>query len=113
LLSHYDDLFHEDFEWHPALIGGVDGRTYRGRTEFEQYWRDFTDAFDEIDFGAPRVEPLGSHRVIARGTVHVRGAGGGVPIEQDAAYVIDVRDDRIVAGHTFFSRADAEEFASA
>jgi ketosteroid isomerase-like protein len=113
LLDHYDQLFHEDFEWQPALIGGVDGRTYRGRADFERYWRDFTDAFEEIAFGAPQVEALGSGRLMAWGNLHVRGSGGGVPIEQEAAYVIDVRDYRIAAGRTFFSRAEAEEFARA
>ena len=113
LLAHYDDLFDEDFEWRPALVGGLDGRMYRGRAGFEQYWRDFTDAFEEIDFGAPQVEAVGSARVLAWGTLHVRGAGGGVPIEQEAGYVFDVRDLRVVAGRTFFSRDEAEEFARA
>jgi ketosteroid isomerase-like protein len=113
LLAHYDDLFHEEFEWRPALIGGLDGRTYHGRDEFEQYWRDFTDAFEELDFGTPQVEARGSGRVLAWGKLHVRGTGGGVPIEQEAAYVIDLREGRIVAARTFFSRAEAEEFARA
>ena len=113
LLSHYDYLFHEDFEWRPALIGGLDGRTYRGRAEFEQYWRDFTDAFEEVDLGATRVECLGPERVLAWGNLHVRGAGGGVPIDQEAGYVLDVREFRMIAGRSFFSRAEAEEFARA
>ncbi|HEX2128445.1 MAG TPA: nuclear transport factor 2 family protein [Solirubrobacterales bacterium] len=112
LLTRFDDIFDEEFEWHPALIGGLDGRTYRGRTEFEQYWRDFTSAFEEIDFGEPRAEPLGPDRVLAWGRLHVRGAGGGVPIDQEAAYVVDLRDGKLVAGRTFFSRAEAEEFAA-
>ena len=113
LLARYGDIFAEDFEWRPALIGGLDGRTYRGRAEFEEYWQDFTDAFETIDFGAPKVEPLGPDRVLAWGALHVRGAGGGVPIDQEAAYVLDLREHRVVAGRTFFSRAQAEEFARA
>ena len=113
LLARYDEFFHEDFEWRPALIGGLDGRTYRGPAEFEQYWRDFTDAFEEIDFGTPEVEALGATRVLAWGPIHVRGAGGGVPIEQEAGFVFDVRDRRVIAGRSFFSRAEAEEFARA
>jgi ketosteroid isomerase-like protein len=113
LLAHYDELFHEEFEWRPALVGGLDGRTYHGRAGFEQYWRDFTGAFDEIDFGNPGVEALGTNRVLAWGDLHVRGAGGGVPIEQEAAYLFEVRDRKVIAGRTFFSRAEAEEFAGA
>jgi ketosteroid isomerase-like protein len=113
LLERYDDFFAEDFEWRPALTGSFDGRVYRGRSEFEQYWRDFTEAFEGLDFGAPRVQALGGGRVLASGTVHARGAGGGVPIAQEGAYVIDLREGKIVAGRTFFSHAEAEDFARA
>ena len=112
LIDRYDEFFAEDFEWMPALVGGVTGRTYRGREAFAEYWRDFTDAFDEIEFGEPTFTELGRERVVAVSPIHVRGAGGGVPIDLEAAYVFDFRDRRIVAGHSFFSRADAEEFAA-
>jgi hypothetical protein len=41
------------------------------------------------------------------------GSGGGVPIDRETAYVFEVRDGLITAGHSLFSRADAEEFARA
>jgi ketosteroid isomerase-like protein len=111
LLARYDEFFDEDFKWRPALVGGLDGRVYRGRAGFEQYWRDFTEAFDEMDFGNPRWETVGAARVLGSASLHVRGSGGGVPIDQEAAYVFDIRDGKVVAGRTFFSRAEAEEFA--
>ena len=113
LLARYDEFFDECFEFRPALVGGLDGRSYRGREEFEQYWRDFTDAFEEIDFGRPQIELVGPGRVLVVANLHVRGAGGGVPIEQEAGFLWDVCDGLITAGRTFFSRAEALEFAHA
>ena len=113
LLARYEEFFDKDFEFRPALVSGLDGRTYLGREGFEQYWRDFTDAFEEIDFGQPQAELVGPGRVLVVAHLHVRGAGGGVPIEQEAGFVWDVRGGLIIAGRTFFSRTEALEFASA
>jgi ketosteroid isomerase-like protein len=113
MLDRYDEFFAEDFVWEPALVGGVDGRTYRGRDGLATYWDDFTEALGEPRLGEPEVEEIRPDRVLLASTIHVRSAGGGVPIDQDAAYVFDVRDGRIVYGRTFFSRAEAEEFARA
>jgi ketosteroid isomerase-like protein len=111
LRDRYDEFFSADSEWTPALVGTVEGgRSYVGRDEFADYVRDFTAAFEEAEWGDPSLESIDAARVLLTSPMRVKGTESGVPIEVDAAFIIEVRNGRIVAGHSFFSRAEAEEF---
>ncbi len=110
LLDRYDELLTADFEWHPALLGAFRKRAFRGREEFAEYWREFNEGFEGPALGDAEFEALGSGRVLGTGRLAVKGVGSGVPIDQEVAYLFEVRDGRVSYGRTFFSRREAEEF---
>ena len=46
LLERYEEFFTNDFDFRPAMTGSIDGRTYRGRDGFAEYWNDFYESQD-------------------------------------------------------------------
>ena len=111
LMARYEEFFSADFEWHPALIGAIEGdRTYVGRDAFAEYWREFTSVFGEVRPGPARAENAGEGRVLITAPIELEGAASGLPIGRDIAWVFDVADGRITRGWSFMSPADAEEF---
>jgi ketosteroid isomerase-like protein len=110
LHARYDDWFSEGFEWSPILLSSVDGRSYRGKAEFGDYWDQFLDAFTVSKLGEGSLEAIDDERVLVTADLRVKGAGSGVPIDRTVAYLFEVRDGRITSGRTFFSPSDAREF---
>jgi ketosteroid isomerase-like protein len=114
LLDRYDELFTEDFRWRPAAQGLIEGlREYRGREGFEQYWDDFEASFSGFGFTNGRFTAVGDDTVLARFRLAVYGTGSGVPVEQDAAWVLRFDGDRIAYGESFMNQDDAEAAAHA
>jgi ketosteroid isomerase-like protein len=113
LLDRYDRLFGSEFEWHPALVGGLDGRTFVGSAAFADYWREIEATFDEFSFRDVVFEDLGDGAVLVTARVRSRGIASGVELDNEAAFVFVARNGLIISGQSFFSRADAEAFARA
>ncbi len=109
LLERYDEFFADDFEFRPVLAGSVEGRTYRGRSGFEEYWRSFNDAFEGIEFIGPAFESVDADRILVTTTVRGHSAGAQVPIELEVAHLWEIKDGLIAAGETFTSPRDARE----
>jgi ketosteroid isomerase-like protein len=110
VLDRYEDWFSQDFEWNPILLTSVDGRTYRGKAEFRNYWDQFLDAFSEVELGEGSIEAVEGDQVLITAGLRVKGAGSGVPIDRTVAYLFEVRDGLVTSGRTFFSPSDAREF---
>jgi ketosteroid isomerase-like protein len=109
--SHFGGIVAEDFRWHPALIGTVEGtRTYVGRAGFAEYLEDFNTAFASAQFFSAEFEEIEPGRVLVAASMRVTGAGSGIPLDMDVAYVLDIENGRCVVGRSFFTRAEAEEF---
>ena len=110
IVDRYGDWFAEDFEWAPVLLSSVDGRVYRGETEFREYWDEFLAVFPDVSLTAGSLEAIGADRVLLTADIHAKGAGSGVPIDRTVAFLFEVHNERITAGRTFFSPRDAREF---
>lgn len=114
LSSLFGGLLSDDFAWHPALVGAVEGaRTYVGAREYAAYVDDFNSTFDEVRVGSAAFEEVAPGLVLITGSLHVTGSGSGVPVETEAAYVFQFDGGQAISGRTFFSRGDAEEAAKA
>jgi ketosteroid isomerase-like protein len=46
LAAYYDELFTPDYEWFPALVGAVDGDSFRGREGIEAYVETASEAWE-------------------------------------------------------------------
>jgi ketosteroid isomerase-like protein len=110
LVDQYAKWFTDDFEWRPALIESVEGRTFRGESGFREYWEEFLEAFTDVSVVDAKLEAVDDTTVLVTGIVRGRGAGSGIPIDREVAYLFETRGRRITAGRTFFTPGEAREF---
>jgi ketosteroid isomerase-like protein len=94
-----------DVEFIP-LRAGTEG-VYRGHEGVERFWADNRETFETFE---PNYElrDVGG-RVLAWGTIHVRGRGSGVEMDIPTGGIFDVRGGRIVRWQDFGSREKALE----
>jgi ketosteroid isomerase-like protein len=92
-------------EWVP-LRAATEG-AYRGHAGFEKFWADTDENFETFE---PQFElrDLGD-RVLAWGTLHVRGSGSGVETDIPTGGIFEVREGGIVRWQDFGSKEEALE----
>ena len=84
-------------EWHAfmeELLGGA-GRVYTGHTGVREFFRDFSDHFDELHWEYSDIRDLGD-RVLAIGTFRARGRASGAEVETPIGLLIDYDENAIV-----------------
>ena len=103
-------FLHPDLETRPALVGALEGTTYRGVDGMRQFWADIDATWAEF-----RIEPTEFRQVqggvLVLGRVYARGRESGIPLEANAAWLAGVRDGRLVTFQSFNGQAEALEAA--
>src|ERR1044071_7440295 len=97
----HPDLFHPDIEFLPAR-SATEG-AFLGYAGLEKFLADTAEVFDKFEFSAMELEDVGD-QVLAWGTIHVRGAGGGVETDIATAGLFDFRDGKIVRWKDYGSK---------
>jgi hypothetical protein len=114
LLDRYDEFFDEELEFHPVMVGSVEGgRSFVGRRGFAEFVDEFTSAFAEMQLEDPSFEDVGGGRILVTASMSIRGSSSGVPLQTPSAFLFEVHGDKVARARSFFSRADAEDFARA
>jgi limonene-1,2-epoxide hydrolase len=92
-----------DLDWIPARAATE--RTYHGHRGFEKFLADTRETFEIFE---PRFElrDLGE-RVLASGTISVRGSGSGIEMDFPVGGIFDFRGGRIVCWQDFGSKEQA------
>ena len=92
-----------EVEWVP-LRAATEG-SYRGHDGFESWWADTNDTFETFE---PHFElrDLGD-RVLAWGTIRMKGKGSGVEMEVPVGGIFDFREGRITRWEDFGSKEKA------
>jgi ketosteroid isomerase-like protein len=99
------ELFDADVEW-IAARSGIEG-AFRGHAGMLEFRADTLASFDKFE---PSFELLDlGERVLAWGTIRVRGRDSGIEIEVPVGGVFDFRDGRIARWQDFGSREKALE----
>jgi hypothetical protein len=98
---------HADFELHPLYLD----RVYKGYEGLQELWADLLQTWDDYRLSLDEVVALGEHALVL---AHVtgRGAGSGVPIDQEIALLCVFEGDKAIWAKTFTSRRDAMEAAA-
>jgi ketosteroid isomerase-like protein len=96
---------HPDIELH-SVIAGFAGTTYRGHEGIERFVTDMTEAFDKWELDLVEVTEFAPGRVLGVGTVHLRGRGSGVTVDQPCAWLIDHDDGIVTRFEPFLNRVD-------
>ena len=101
---------HPDLETRPALVGGLEGVTYRGVDGMRQFWADIDAAWAEF-----RIEPAEFRQVedavLVLGRTYARGRQSGISLESDAGWLAGIREGRLVKFQSFNSHNEALEAA--
>jgi uncharacterized protein len=100
-----------DFEW--ITPSGVLGfGTYRGREEFLEFMRTWTeDEFEGWSIELERLIDAGDDRVVGLFHQRATGKGSGVPVELHMALVYELEDGRVIRFRNFLDPAEALEAA--
>ena len=81
---------HPAVEFHvflEELLGG-EGRVYSGHAGVREFFRDFSEHFDQLHWEYPDIRDLGD-RVLAIGTFRARGRGSGAEVETPLGVLVD------------------------
>jgi ketosteroid isomerase-like protein len=97
-----------DAEWIPPSEASAGVRSvYRGREEFAEFMRTWTEDFEDYSVWLEEMIDAGGDRVV--GLFHHRATekGSGVPVELHMALVYQVQEGRIVRIWNFIDPAEA------
>jgi ketosteroid isomerase-like protein len=88
------EVMHPDVEWRPALgPGGVEGRVYRGRDEYEAWLRtELMEVWEEFRAENLDIRELPGDRVLLLGELVVKGKASGVEIRTPFGQLAHLRD---------------------
>ena len=113
VLAAYDEHLDPDYEWCPAVVGGLEENSYRGPEGVRRYYEERDEAFEDN-----RVD-LVSFREVAKDVLalHVRstakGRASGARIDEEVGLVYRMRDGRILKARAYTSYAEALAAATA
>ena len=97
----------EEIEWVPVTVASVEGEaTFRGRDGVREFFEQWSRTWERWELALEEYREVGD-RVVALGRVHARGRGSGVELDQEAAYVFDLRAGELARGESFFSHDEA------
>ena len=104
-------LMADDYEW--VLAGEpFEGRSvWRGREDWVEFMRLWTEQFDDYSFQVERLIDAGRDRVVALVRQSGTGKESGVPVEWDHGLVIELKDGRLIRATNYLSHAEALEAA--
>jgi ketosteroid isomerase-like protein len=84
-----------DAEIHLDPLRAATEGTFDGHEGIRNWWRDTQESFEVFRLGYPDVRDLPAGRVIALGSIHIRGRGSGVETDTPTAVIADFRDGRM------------------
>jgi ketosteroid isomerase-like protein len=100
------DLVTPDFELFPAVIGVVEGGSYRGRDGLATYFDTLSDAWGEMRIVPDELRDLGD-RVLVLGRIEGHGRGSGVPVHAPQGIIFDVRGGKMSRIRTYLDHGEA------
>jgi ketosteroid isomerase-like protein len=97
-------------ELHSAIIGGAEGKVFRGHDGWRRWYAESMESFEELRTELTEYRDLGD-RIAAFGHIHARGRGSGLELDSPTGWVFTVRRGKVVKAEGFLSRAQALEAA--
>jgi ketosteroid isomerase-like protein len=99
-----------DAEWIVPVEAPGLRSVYRGREEFIEFMRTWTEDFD-WSIELEQVIDAGNGRVVITSRQRATGKGSGVPVELQMGALWEVKGGRVIRIENFFDPADAFEVA--
>jgi ketosteroid isomerase-like protein len=106
----FDEFFHPDFEWRPA-VAELGDRIYVGREGFCEWQREMEAITEETTQSDFEVTALGNRVILALSKIRIVGRGSGAEFETEYGAVYEMEDGRGVRGRAFLSHDEARSEA--
>ena len=106
------DTIDPDVELHTPL-SSTRGGPYRGHDGFRQWLADIDEQFEEWELEVDEWRPLDDGRLLGLGSIHAKGRGSGVELDQELAWLFAFRDEKLIRYDAFYSRAEGLRAAGA
>ncbi len=97
-------------ELYSAIIGGAEGKVYRGHAGFRSWFAETEVAFETLSTDLTEFRDLGD-RVLGFGRVHARGRESGVELDSATGWLFTLREGKIVRAEGYLDPAKALEAA--
>jgi ketosteroid isomerase-like protein len=101
-----------EIEWHPllqVLLGG-EATVYRGHEGARALWRDFDEAFTELQAEQSEFRDLGE-QVVAIGHLRGRGRESGAKTETTIVWLVEFKDGKAIRIREYIDPDEALEAA--
>src|SRR6187455_663431 len=95
-----EELIDRDAEVHSALAN----RVYRGQDEVREWMAEIDDQFDDWNLSIDAVSSIADERLLVRGGIHGRGRQSGIDLDEPAAWIVTLRDDRLLIIRNFIGK---------
>ena len=105
--EHYDEFFQADFEWVPAVVGGLEGASYHGREGLRRYYAERDEAFVEGRVEVVSCEAVAEDVVVVLARSTGRGRASGAMIDEEVGLVCWLRDGKLQRERAYTSHAEA------
>jgi ketosteroid isomerase-like protein len=104
------DLWHEDVELRPALIGGglLEGAVYRGHQGVLEFLAMQTETWERVTIEPVEISDLGMYLLVET-RLQAVGRASGVELTQVTWNRWEVRNGKIASLHVFTEQAEALE----
>jgi ketosteroid isomerase-like protein len=99
-----------DGEIYSAIIGGAEGKVYRGHAGFRSWFAETQVAFEALSTELTEFRDLGD-RVLGFGRVRAKGRESGVELDSATGWLFTLRDGKIVRAEGYLDPAKALEAA--
>jgi ketosteroid isomerase-like protein len=97
-------------ELYSAIIGGAEGKVYRGHAGFRSWFAETKVAFEALSTDLTEFRDLGD-RVLGFGRVHAKGRESGVELDSATGWLFTLRDGKIIRAEGYLDPAKALEAA--
>jgi ketosteroid isomerase-like protein len=99
-----------DAELHSAIIGGAEGRNYRGHDGFRAWYAETYETFEEVGIDVNEYRDLGD-RVLVLGHMRARGRESGAEVDSPTGWLYVFNDGKVVKVWGFLDHGKALEAA--
>ena len=99
-----------DAELRSAIIGGAEGRVYRGHEGFRQWYQTVVvEAWEDFRVDVEELRALDHEQVLVHARLRARGRQSGVEVDMPTFQIIGVKDGMVARRRLYFTEAEALE----
>jgi ketosteroid isomerase-like protein len=94
-----------DVEWFPAIVGGVEGSSFRGHSGIQEMFKLMEEFWEQFNLEPEEIRDLGDGFLVL---AQARASGKmGVQLEHSMDAVFGLRDGKMAKGRAYLDRDEA------